>query len=279
MKTQRTWKCGLICGVVCLVLALATSASAVEISVTKDYALYGHIWNTDDGTSTGSPVGWCASTAVMNSFIYLENKYPWLYDTMLSGGDPVAARNALNAMMGTCTAAEVWEGKLEFLDTYAPGTTIVGAMVPWDTTGWSNASSLLSGPPTWDVMWQELEACEDVELAIYSYDNDYAHMLTLTSMHLDDLDGDGTWDPGQETASIDYLDPNNPTGLFEATVSYVDGVIAFEWHNGGYNTPDDVWIGVAYWESPVPEPATILLLGLGGVALFVRKKRIGAHVA
>lgn len=272
MRRDRGWRWAGVLGVLCLAMAFATSADALTIQ--KPYEQYGHLYNTADGTSTGTPVGWCASTAVMNSFIYLENQYPGIFGNLLSRGDAVASRNELKDMMDPAYPRDVWEGKLEYLDTYAPGKAIVGGMLPYDTTGWAGASSLLTGWPSWDVMWEQLKACEDVELGIYDLPTTVGHMLTLTSMHLDDLDGDGTWDPGVETAQIDYLDPNNPTQLFVAGIQLdANGRIVFNWHNGGANTPRDMYIAVAYWESPIPEPATICLLALGGVAILIRKRK------
>ncbi len=40
------------------------------------------------------------------------------------------------------------------------------------------------------------------------------------------------------------------------------------------NTTDqNAWFGISMWPTPVPEPATIAILGLGGAAILMKKRR------
>lgn len=96
------------------------------------------------------------------------------------------------------------------------------------------------------------------------------HLVTLTSLHFNDTNGNEHWDSGEER-KIDYLDNNTPWKFTTKDLwENMDGSLGFQGLEGV--TGDGVWINGAFSES-IPEPATIMLLGLGGLALV--RRRIG----
>lgn len=265
-----------------IVLCFAGTAYAQEnwVSVQLDYNLYGHVWNTDTGAFGGLGVPYCAPTATINSFRFLEKSNPLIYGTTLTGGDAniVASRNALAVQMNTIinagtTDKDWWEGKVDWIEARKPGITIYSGMV---TPGvnfalWKYNQWLTNAYPTWDWLWTQLNNKEDVELKI-NPGSETAHALTLTSLKFNDLDSDGIWDL-LEPRKIDYLDPNNPTQLFESDLFLNEfGALKFNWHNNGFNNPTDVFISMAFRES-VPEPSTIIVLACGLVSLFGQRRR------
>jgi hypothetical protein len=277
MNQQKLFRVAVCMATLVCIIGVASQAVADWQEIVKPWELYGKVWNTSDGTPTGNPVGWCAPTATINSFIYLENKYPSIYDGLLTPGTDLEARNALRDYMGGCaqgaTPQQWWEGKVKYIEDYAPGTTVFEGMVYWDPMGWYRQEDLVWGYPTWDFMWEQLSKCQDVEIGIYPLYEEEGHALTLTSMHFDDTNGNLQWDPMLETAAIDYLDPNNPTQVFWANVGLntVENRLQFMWYNGGYNPQQTVYIGLAFAES-VPEPAAIILLSLSGLMIVLKRR-------
>jgi len=269
-----------VCGVGCLGVALvwAASVQAAWLEVKLAYDDFGHLEN--EGPK-------CVPTATVNSFFYLQKKYPTIYDQkLIPGGDMVKARNALfgymngDDVLGVRTFKDWWEGKVKWMEEKAPGLTIYDGMVNDDITGWTRGSVLEKGFPTFDFLWKELSDGEDVEFRIVLTGG--GHALTLTSLKFDDLDGDKKWDwdpdpKKRESAKIDYLDPNKPTQLFETDLwKNADGSLGFLWDNT-VNPAVNVYVNLAYSESPIPEPASLIvwsLLGAIGVtAGYWRRRR------
>jgi len=267
-------------------VTLSETVLATTISVQLPYNKFGHVWNTDNGTSTGAGVGYCAPTATVNSFKFLENMYPNVYDNKLTKGDIIKTRNDLVGLMGTCPDTGTqpqnwWQGKIQWIEDNAPGRTSYGGMVmpSIDVSTWNKKDLLSNTFPAFNWLFQQLKDGEDVELGIYGSFG--GHALTLTSLKfVDSMDGssfqNGIWDPSVELAQIDYLDPNNPTQLFWSDLSLnPDGSLGFLWNNGGANPPKNAYIGLAFKESPIPEPSSILgLLALGtlGAASTLKRK-------
>ena len=280
----------LVTSVLLVAFNLAGVANADIVSIQLDYNDFGHLEN--DGPR-------CAPTATINSFMYLWNKYPTIYQstdllTDYDGGgiglsDLATDRNLLangwqnqngdertGMTVPSATAQNIWENKLYWIEDFAPGTTVVDGMIKTvqDLSTWYGSDVLENAFPTWDFLWKELKDGEDVELLIAGLDESFGHALTLTSLKFDDTDGDEEWDAG-ETRWVDYLDPNKPSQLFEAELTLqADGSFKFNWHNGGANTATDVYIVGAYSESPIPEPATIAVWSiLGGLGFYTAQRR------
>jgi hypothetical protein len=164
------------------------------------------------------------------------------------------------------------------MEDFAPGKTVFHGMVPLDTTGWLRSDALTFGVPTFDFLWTMLEQGEDVELWI-----DIAglggHIITLTSLHFDDDDGDGAWDAATEAAFMDYIDPNRPEGPDAANPGPTlvplslapGGRLKFFWSDDPTRGADAT-VRLAYAESPIPEPATLTLFVLGLAAGFRRMR-------
>jgi hypothetical protein len=139
-----------------------------------------------------------------------------------------------------------------------------------DTSTWFQGKAVQNAFPTWTFLFTELSHGEDVEIGLQDAGGPL-HVLTLTGARFRDLNIDGTFEPG-EPQFIDYLDPNNPTQLFEVPLienPFGNDALAFNWVNGGANTPEDVFINFAYSESvPAPTSLTLVILGALVGALY-----------
>lgn len=274
--------------------ALFNSARAASmINVELPYDKYGKESNIG---------GRCGATSMINSFVYLNNISPNLYaSTNLLTGAGIDQNNdgsvdlkdsiiELDNLMGGAgcgtTDQGTWEGKLDWFDKYAPNTTTFAGMIDLDFSGWDGSQYLKRGNPTIDFLLAELRAGEDIEIGLTFAEGD-GHWVTLTSMHIDDLNMNGIWDYDlSETASIDYIDPNCPLGTDAnnpgpslVPLSVVNGVLEFGWVNGNgtvcdtNSQPLQAQITVAYSESPVQVPAPFPLLGAPITFFWARRLR------
>lgn len=265
------------------------SRAASMINVELPYNKYGHESNIG---------GRCAATSMINSFVYLSNTSKIYKNTaLLTGSDMNNTLQdsiiELDTLMGGkgCGVSdqEAWEGKLEWFELYAPNTTTFAGMVDLDFTDWEGNQFLTRGVPTIDFLLDELRDGEDVEVG-FGFDltpeeepdptkRRSGHWITLTSLHIDDMNMNGMWDFGEMTL-IDYIDPNCPAGTGPNPAPSVvelspDGK-QFKWSNCGGIAERMVDIEVAFAESPrVPEPSFVFgLLAVSGLGLSrIGKKR------
>jgi hypothetical protein len=287
---------------VLLVILLPLIAHAGPIyNISIDPTLYGNLKQTDVW-KTGPSV--CGPTAAVNSFIYLQNKYPNIYDSrlvpnqaedknkdgivdiydhMIAAALVLSQSNYMDPANGT-SHEEFISGKKGYVDVEAkvPGQTNYAAQDPFK---WSDPNTrpeyVENEVPQWDFLFKKLKIGADIELLIEwpiyppeDKDNDgiedmEGHWITLTSFHWEDVNSDGLVQRA-EAATIDFIDPM--TGLLKE--------IGF-WHDttGGKRLlftdfAKDSRITVAVSES-VPEPSTVLLtiLGLSVLGLSQRKWR------
>ena len=253
------------------VLMTCAQAWGSTYTVNKNCAEFGHIDQNNLDRWEGDWLGnmACAPTATMNSFIYLQNHYPTIYDNLLvpagAGMDIIKARELAVQWMGTTAQGTTYYdwawGKYDYLEHYAPGKTVYHGQTAYN--GWTGlkprpewAQDML---PTWDFLYNQLDLCQDVEIGI-SWSSDVGHALTVCGL---------TWDDATMAGSISYLDPWDGTcyNNIQLTFNPANGKLLMPY--GGHNA----WIDLALAESPVPEPSAILALGSGFVGVLITLKR------
>jgi hypothetical protein len=284
-------RCG-VCsaGLAALILALCappSAASAKQVKSMEDATLFG----TLDQAATNCPNVNCGPTAAVNSFVYLQNAFPKIYKTPLvptvNGKTPSAAeqkavanklgtdymKNCCGTSMDGTNIGDFILGKMDYIEAQDKSVTIYAAQIPGM---WANViPKHLDAPkpayvqqntiPTLSFIAAQLGAKEDVEILL---DNDKGqlHYLTLTGLDYNDATNMGTFN---------YVDPLGG-GRSQAKILGLGGdkFIQTDYKLAGINS--DIAGVVA--ESPIPEPGTWLLLGVGMAFLgpLLRRKRASA---
>jgi hypothetical protein len=221
-----------------------------------------------------NPQGICAAVASINSFAFLQNQYPGIYGTSLlpnlqnDGTDPTdalafgttgwqvggnPARQGYYPRPGNAYSDYI-QTKRDWIEDHAPGRTVYE--VRYAGAG---------GAP--DVAWlaEQIQNGQDVEFFVQG--TDFFHALTLT--------GIGCSDHNYVDCYIKYQDPNDPDTEYQLPINptgpsgalQLTGVLG----DGGVT----LTITGAFAESPVPEPATLVLIGgaLVGLAYYRRRRR------
>jgi hypothetical protein len=238
-----------------------------------------------DVPACGNGMFACGPTAAVNSFAFLQNKYPSIYDhklipdTNMNGmteyAEMVAAAVALTSPTymncavcnGGTLINDFISGKTKWINDKAPGTTVFKDQEK------SN----------WPFLFSELDHMEDVELLFGFYDaagtRIGGHYVTLTKFQWTDQNMDGIINP-TETAQIGFVDPADGTIKMQslAAGTHAQYVLTTNYAVGGTigGTPiATTGINWAISESPIPEPATILLLAFVWFAMpGYRKPRV-----
>lgn len=261
-----------------LVLAtLALSGQAAVVMVDLGFANFGHLGNRGPR---------CQATSLVNSFQYLRTRYASIYgNTQLIQGTLAQTRDLFadgwtNAAgifrpgalgCGAQGDESFWEHKNLWINDFAPGTTVIKAMVDprgQNPAAWNFRQFVVDAIPSADFLIREITHGEDVEVAIE--DAAGAHMVTFYKFTWSDDDNDGQWDP-TEGLSFNYIDPNNPNAPLSTAnvVRRLDGRLEFLWSNGN-NPAATVTIRSVFSESPrvaMPEPSVLALVALALVAL------------
>jgi hypothetical protein len=248
-----------------LLLAPATHADMAVLDPTK----FGHV--SQNATAL---MGVCAAAnglnyacgpvAAVNSFVFLQNTYPDIYDNSLTNGNNVgtvmslAMPNFMNcvACNGGTTIANFISGKKKWIEQQVPGKTAYSDMQN----------------PTPAYILGQLKAFngkgEDVELLIGFYDK-------TTGMR---VGGHYVTDYGIATGnSMDlwFVDPNGGMGTNTAVNMELGYMVAggvIQINNYGANTVN-ARVDWAVAESPIPEPGSLSLVGLGCSWLLIWRRR------
>lgn len=255
-----------------LLLMAARGVAQPAFDVQHDTNLYGRL----SQRRTDCPVFGCGPTSAVNSFAYLQNRFPDFYGGQLLPNGLTATANALmapnymNTACGSCggtTQSDFILGKIAWFDDHpAPGgRTLVEAQtsIAWTNPRGPVPPGVQPGTlPGVDWLRVQLMAGQDVELFL-----DGAcglgcnHYVTLTGMTFDGLDG----------GLMSYIDP------MDARVHRVGygGLGAASGLSLLYEDPDtgdrrEAIIGGAIAESPTfvtPEPTTLVSVATGLVLM------------
>jgi hypothetical protein len=275
LETEKTFRRGEKgAKVLVLVLGLCGGgtqlANAATFDYFNDFDKYGVQENfTCPGPGSG---GVCAAVAAINSFIFLQNEYPNIYDNKLvpnydpmtntsmmdaeafadtgwqAGSNPMRLGYYQRALLPGFDAEEDYlDTKKDWFNDYAPGTTVFDS--------WFEGSPDNDRKPTIEDLAKEIKDGEDVEFFVDD-GNGFFHALTLTGVFCDMAMNCG----------IKYQDPNQPTVEQDTLVSPMNGMLMFTGVPGS-GFAGTVTITAAFAESPrVPEPSTILgILAVGSL--------------
>lgn len=211
--------------------------------------------------------GVCFAASAINSFIFLENQYPTIYDRKLTPNvvgvaptqtDPTDTTNFANAILasfpsGLPNSLSGWNAylteKMTWINSAAPGTTVFDSFY----VGSANNSHA----PTSSDLSSEIQAQEDVEMFISG--GGIAHAIVLTGISCS----------SPTSCTMTYQDPNSPTVEQTAQLTAAAGGLQFVGLPGTDPTLANTTftINAAFSESPVPEPSSGILFGIGSTLL------------
>jgi hypothetical protein len=279
----------LLAAAVIAVFAGCTQAKADNVITGMENAnLFGNLNQGD----TDCPMVACGPTAAVNSFVYLQNRYPNIYGNKLVPKGANAAQQYMNMQMvantlggadymNTCNCGngtfieQFILGKQKYLDTMAKNATTYGAE---DTFAWRttlpDGSKVAAKPPyvqqntapTGQWLVDQLKAGEDVELFVNGSMGN--HYITLTQM---------TYNLDKNTGSFMFIDPNQVNnkmaGAPVVSMGMITGLDATDSDILFTSASVSAYLGTglnivnAVSESPVPEPATYAVLSVGFLAI------------
>lgn len=216
-----------------LFMALAPSAAATLYEAGHDQNLYGHLYQ-GDVPEIGSMA--CCPTAAINSFTFLQNKYPLVYETSLASKPPtssdvqaIAGPSFMNTSIAGTSDPLVFWGRYLYIESRSPFQTHYACQVSMrhgqpmhgdtDDAAWPINRPLpiylenAPGPvavPTWQFLFQNLQQGSDVGVGITFLKADGSasnsgHCLTLNSFSFDDKNNNGIIDKGE--GKVSFVDP------------------------------------------------------------------------
>jgi len=265
------------------------SVSGAMIDVKVDETKMGNL----DQSTTNCANNGCGPTAAVNSFVFLQNMYPGIYDNKLVPAAPpnttpnpnqaVVANMLLGAdfMKTDCAGCgtdirDFILGKEKYIELKVPGMTKYMAQV-------NDTWALPNGPakpgyvqqntaPTIDFLSSEIDHKEDVELFI-KFEDGTGHYITLTSLK---------WNTETKMGSIGFIDPDEGVGRSSDISQVGAGAIKIKL-KGADGSLTDGTIFAAVSESPTPEPATLVLvsaaMAVGAFGIKWRRRISGSSSA
>jgi MYXO-CTERM domain-containing protein len=265
-------------------LAAATFAPASPV--------YGNLKQSD---IPGCGAVACGPVAAVNSFVYLQTKYPDIYGASLVGlvGDQppplhweILAADLLGGAgyMGSCCSAgtpleKFITGKQSYIEDRIPGKTEYKAQIdiPWRPETAGSPGHPIDKPgyvqdsqsPTLAFLRQEIMDGEDVELFLAGSGGN--HYVTLTSVG----------PPEDGVGDMNFVDPITgqmlaENGTYQIVRSGFSSHLEVTYDDPGTKREITVVIAGAVSESPTPEPSTFALAALaliGGEAWRRRRQR------
>jgi len=223
----------------------------------------------------------CGPTAAVNSFVYLQNMFPQIYnkslvpdtnkDGMLSQPEMAAVATILGGAAYMDTRPDIGGtyiedfifGKRKYLEEKVPGKTVYEAQIsikwgrprapkPEPSNGIPKPGFVQDMTPArLGFIAQELKDGEDVEVFVEGPRG--SHYLTITGIIYDDTTNIGT---------TSFIDPATGMAGMAKILGLMGGIIQTDYQLGG-NTS----LFHAVSESPVPEPSTVILFAIGLVGL------------
>jgi hypothetical protein len=275
---------------ICCAGFLAAPASAATLyhhDLDPNHMLFGNLKQTDV-PDCGNGLFACGPTAAVNSFAFLQRKFPEIYDhslipdTDVDGEidyqemvDAAVALGGMDYMMcavcdGGTLLSKFEAGKRKWITERAPGSTIFKRR----------------DNPDWEFLYGEVWDMEDVELLLGFY-NDVGtrvggHYVTLTKFWWEDTNMDDHIDP-TENAMIGFVDPADGMLKMQRLGEAMAGNTLFTDYGVGLTVPNvpngliaTTRIDSAISESPVPEPAAIGLAVVCMGCLTFRRQRWAA---
>jgi len=271
-------------------LALSSTCaplSGTTIAASIDPDLFGDLNQAD----TVCPTRGCGSAAVTNSLVYLQRKFPAIYernlirDSNFNGSidrsEMVATANDIRRNSIRTTTGTLMEdfilGKRDYMERRARGKTRYAAQI------WTGSRLSPSGPwrenpedgthpgtakpgfvrdstkPTLSFIATQIKAGEDLEIFVATLGG-AAHYLTVTGLSYDDATNVGT---------MSFVDPFGGARITRNIRGLDRGFIDLDYKIDGSNT----FIFSAVSESPVPEASTLLPIILSLVAIVARHSR------
>jgi len=254
-----------------LVSIASPAWASISYDIDKPLDKYGWIdqnaWYSDDYGNTVYYINnhgvACGPTATVNSFLYLQNQYG--LDLNVDQLNPYTAINELGGYMnigsGGVTDPNFISGKKKYLEEHGNGRISM-----------KYQSVAVGGKiPDWKFIFDELEACEDVEVG-FVWTGGGGHWVTATSFHFTDYDEDQIIDPN-ELAQLDFIDPWGGVHILGNLTMGVDGYLYLSYAGGGAGNGATGKIDIVVAESPIPEPATIAIWSLLGILALATGRR------